>query len=269
MIMQIKDYKLLLGSQMKKLYVIGNWKMHGDYQTLTTLIKDIQQTLTDLSPSVTVGVCPPYVYLPQIRQILLDLNSSIQLGAQDVAEVESGAYTGQVSASMLQDVGCQNVIVGHSERRQGCNETPKQVAHKAAQALECGLTPIVCVGETLDEMEQGITEQVIQRQLEPILGLGEQALAKIMIAYEPVWAIGTGKTATPEQASQVHGFIRKEVAKQGQDVAKSLPILYGGSMKPENALELLQSTDIDGGLVGGASLKALDFASICQFASQV
>ena len=254
---------------MKKLHVIGNWKMHGDSQTLGTLIKDIQQTLTDLSPSVTVGVCPSFVYIPQIQTFLSTKSSSILLGAQDVAEVDSGAYTGQVSASMLKDVGCNMVIVGHSERRQGCHELPKQVANKAAQALEHGLTPIVCVGETLDENEQGITEQVIQRQLEPVLALGAKALEKIMIAYEPVWAIGTGKTATPEQASQVHGFIRKEVAKHATDVAKFLPILYGGSMKPENALELLQSADIDGGLVGGASLKALDFVSICQFASQV
>lgn len=269
MIIPFIEAQMQSGSHMRNCYIIGNWKMNGDQVSLATLIKDIQQTLSDISPSVRVGVCPPFVYLPMIHQLLVQRSSSILLGAQDVAEADTGAYTGQVSAAMLKDVGCQSVIVGHSERRIGLHEMPKQVAQKTAQALDNGLTPIVCLGETLEEQEQDATEQVIQRQLDPILALGPEKLKNMIFAYEPVWAIGTGKTATPEQAQQIHAFIRQEVAKQGVDVAQSLPILYGGSMKPDNALELLQCPDIDGGLIGGASLKALDFVSICQFAGQV
>ncbi|HXK56957.1 MAG TPA: triose-phosphate isomerase, partial [Gammaproteobacteria bacterium] len=180
----------------------------------------------------------------------------------------SGAYTGEIAASMLNDFGCKYVIVGHSERRAYHNESDETVARKYAAARAAGLVPILCVGETLDEREQGITEAVVARQLDAVIGLeGAAALADGVLAYEPVWAIGTGKTATPEQAQDVHAFLRARVASHDAAVAEGLRILYGGSMKPGNAAELMAKTDIDGGLIGGAALKAEDFLGICTAAN--
>ncbi len=212
---------------------------------------------------VDVAVCPPAVF---IRQVIEGLEGKgIGVGAQDVSLYEQdGAYTGEVSASMLSDAGCSYVIVGHSERRSLCGETDEGVARKFANALRAGLCPILCVGETLQEREQGVTESVVARQLDAVLEVsGVAAFDRALIAYEPVWAIGTGRTATPEQAQQVHAFIRARLATHDAGVASRARIQYGGSMKPENAVELMAMPDIDGGLIGGASLKAEDFMAIC------
>jgi triosephosphate isomerase len=191
----------------------------------------------------------------------------ISWGGQNLSAEQSGAFTGEVAASMLTDFGCKYVIVGHSERRTLYGEDDSQVARKYAAARAAGLKPILCVGETLEERERGVTEEVVARQLDAVINLeGVSALADGVIAYEPVWAIGTGVTATPEQAQEVHAFIRKRVGSRDMDVADNLRILYGGSMKPDNAAELIAKPDIDGGLIGGASLKAADFLAICKAA---
>ena len=253
---------------MRRFHIIGNWKMHGSRSSLLALTQSLLGGMLNL-PSLEVGVCPPFVYLDAIHGVLSSNNGQIKLGAQDVCDKEEGAYTGQVSASMLKEMGCSMVIVGHSERRHGCFESPDWVAQKAKAALEKGLQPIVCIGETLEERDAFKTKLVLKAQLAPIISLGEKALSQMVLAYEPVWAIGTGKTATPEQAQEIHAWIREEVAKEAKLVAQSLPILYGGSVKPNNAFELFKCPDIDGGLIGGASLNAGDFIEICQCAIKV
>ena len=213
-------------------------------------------------------VCPPFPYLASIASQVA--GSNVALGAQNVSEHEAGAFTGETAPSMLKEVGCEYVIVGHSERRAIYGESSEQVAAKFSAAQAAGLTPILCVGETLDEREAGTTEKVIDEQLDAVLNTaGASAFAEAVIAYEPVWAIGTGMTATPEQAQDVHKHIRARLAAHDADLAEKVQILYGGSMKGENAPGLLTMPDIDGGLIGGASLKANDFLAIAEAASRI
>lgn len=214
-----------------------------------------------------VVVCAPYVYLDQLRQ-LRDRLSLAQIGSQDLSAQPPGAFTGDIAAEMLRDVGCEWVLVGHSERRQWHAETDVEVAAKAERAVQGGLRPIVCVGETLQQREAGETFTVLSSQLEAVLDrLGAEALAGAALAYEPVWAIGTGRTATPQQAQEVHAALRTQVSERDRTAAQALRILYGGSVKPGNAEDLFAQTDIDGGLIGGASLVADDFIAICSAAS--
>jgi triosephosphate isomerase len=239
--------------------VAGNWKMHGDTAANQALLDGIKAGAA--GSKATLAVCVPFPYLAQVRTALS--GSSIVWGAQDVSRHAQGAYTGEVSAAMLKDFGCRYAIVGHSERRSYHGETDETVAAKADAAIKAGLVPIVCVGETLAEREGNITAQVITRQLDAVIAvIGAAGLAKSVVAYEPVWAIGTGKTASPEQAQEVHALIRARVAKEDAKVAAGLQILYGGSMKPNNAKELMAQPDIDGGLIGGAALVAADFLAI-------
>ena len=250
---------------MRKPLVAGNWKMNGSLDSVQSLLDGIKGGVAAVQ-NADVAVCPPYVFLPE-SQKLLD-GSVIGWGGQDLSTESSGAYTGEVAASMLKDFGCRYVIVGHSERRTYHQESDELVAKKYAVARAAGLVPILCVGETLEEREQGVTEEVVARQLDAVIALeGVDALNDGVIAYEPVWAIGTGKTATPEQAQDVHAFIRGRVAEKSAEVAEGVRILYGGSMKPDNAKELIGKPDIDGGLIGGASLKAEDFLAICTAAN--
>ena len=244
---------------MRRKLVVGNWKMHGNFAANAELLRELSRTL--VASSVETAVCPPFVYLASVREQLT--SSSIKLGAQNLCTELQGAFTGEVSAVMLRDCGCEFVIVGHSERRQLFGETDEQVAIKTAVALSNNLTPIVCVGESLAERESNDTLNVIARQLDALQNLSADDLQRIVIAYEPIWAIGTGRTATPEQAQAVHAFIRQELQKQQAD---TVPILYGGSVKADNAHALFAQADIDGGLVGGASLKAEEFVAICKAA---
>jgi triosephosphate isomerase len=239
--------------------------MNGSLESVRTLLGGIKSGVADVKRA-EVAVCPPYVYIPEVQQLLS--GSDIAWGGQDLSTESSGAYTGEVAASMLNDFGCKYVIVGHSERRTYHAESDQLVAKKYAVARAAGLVPILCIGETLEEREAGTTNEVVARQLDAVIELeGVDALAEGVIAYEPVWAIGTGKTATPEQAQEVHAFIRGRVAEKSADVAEGLRILYGGSMKPGNAAELIGKPDIDGGLIGGASLAAEDFLGICTAAN--
>lgn len=247
----------------RKKLVAGNWKMNGSLAANAALIGELLAGIGQ--PACDVAVCVPAVYLAQV-QLLLAGQGGIALGAQDVSQHESGAYTGDVSAAMLKELGARYVIVGHSERRQYQGETDAQVAVKAQRALTAGLTPIVCVGETLREREQGETESVVSRQLSAVIQLNGERLADLVVAYEPVWAIGTGRTATPEQAQTVHAALRALLAAPDLQAA-GVRILYGGSMNAGNAAELLAQPDIDGGLIGGASLKARDFLKIIETAS--
>lgn len=242
--------------------IAGNWKMNGSRDANASLVRELVLDVRKYS-KVDVLVCPPLVYLDAVGQQIEA--SPIQLGAQNLAEQERpGAFTGEVHGSMLRDVGCRFVLVGHSERRALFGETDAVVAHKFVRAQACGLIPVLCVGETLDEREAGATQTVVGAQLDAVLAAaGIGAFAQAVIAYEPVWAIGTGKTATPEQAQAVHAFIRGRLAEQDAKIANSTRILYGGSMKADNAAELLACGDIDGGLIGGASLKATEFLAIC------
>lgn len=245
---------------MRQPLVAGNWKLNGSLESVSALLAGITEQIS-AAGTTEVAVCPPFVYLQHAGQLLRD--TGIALGAQDCSDQAQGAYTGEVSAAMLGELGCTYVIVGHSERRHIYGESDELVAAKFAQALENGLVPILCVGETLEERESGQTEAVIARQLDAVLASsGIEGFGKAVIAYEPVWAIGTGKTATPEQAQQVHAFVRARLGSQDEGIAGGVRILYGGSMKPENAGALLQENDIDGGLIGGASLKAEDFVAI-------
>lgn len=245
---------------MRTRLVMGNWKMNGDLQANQALLSTIVRTV-QAEPSIyqkgQIVVCPPFPYLAQAAQLLVD--SSVELGAQDVSVATSGAYTGEVSASMLKDFACQWVIVGHSERRAYHGESSEAVAEKAKVAMTNGLTPVVCVGESLSERETGRTLAIIDEQLKPIFALGSAVLAKLVIAYEPVWAIGTGLTATPEQAQEVHAFIRGQLTTAG---VGHIQILYGGSVKANNATSLFAMPDIDGALVGGAALNAEEFLAI-------
>jgi len=245
---------------MRQPLVAGNWKMNGSTDSVRALVDGIKAGIGAIR-TAEMAVCPPFVYIPQVAAQLA--GSAISYGAQDVSDRESGAYTGEVAPDMLTDIGCKYVIVGHSERRSLYGESDGFTARKFAAARKAGLVPILCVGELLEEREQGITEQVVGRQLDAVIALeGIGALGSAVIAYEPVWAIGTGKTATPDQAQEVHAFIRGKLAALDAAVAEKVQILYGGSMNPGNAAELLAMPDIDGGLIGGASLKPADFLAI-------
>jgi triosephosphate isomerase len=245
---------------MRQPLVAGNWKMNGSLDSITALLEGIKAGLDSVTTAEMV-VCPPFVYIRTVASLIGD--ASISLGAQDVSDQEAGAHTGEVAPAMLTDVGCKYVIVGHSERRSIYGESDAFTASKFAAARKAGLLPILCVGELLEEREQGITEQVVSRQLDAVIDLeGVGALADAVIAYEPVWAIGTGKTASPDQAQDVHAFIRGKLAALDSSVADKVRILYGGSMNAANAAELLAMADIDGGLIGGASLKPADFLAI-------
>jgi len=244
--------------------VAGNWKMNGNLASNQSLLKSLIPLLKPIAGARCV-VCVPYPYLSQTEHLLR--GRGISWGAQDVCEYDHGAYTGGVSAGMLADFGCRYVIVGHSERRILFGDTDVAVAKKFAAVLKAGLTPILCVGETLAERESGAMEQVVARQLDAVLSqCGVAALGQAVVAYEPVWAIGTGKTATPDEAQAVHAFIRGRVAEQDMRVADGLLLLYGGSVKAANAQQLFAMPDIDGGLIGGASLVAEEFAAICRAA---
>ena len=250
---------------MRQPLVAGNWKMNGSLDSVTTLIEGIKAGLGTVTRA-ELAVCPPFVYIPQVAAMIQ--GSGISLGAQDVSDQEAGAYTGEVAPGMLIDVGCRYAIVGHSERRTLYGENDDFTARKFAAARKAGLVPILCVGELLEEREQGITGQVVARQLDAVIALeGIAALGAAVIAYEPVWAIGTGKTATPEQAQEVHALIRGRLAALDAGVAEAVRILYGGSMNAGNAADLLAMDDIDGGLIGGASLKPNDFLAIGQAAN--
>jgi triosephosphate isomerase len=243
---------------MKKL-IAGNWKMNGSLAANEVLVKAMLEGLQAGEPAADMALCAPAPYLAQLQALLKD--SAIAWGAQDVSAHEQGAYTGEVSAAMLRDFACRYAIVGHSERRQYHGETDVTVATKAQRALALGITPIVCVGETLAEREGGQTESVVKRQLAAVIHAVAHCTSEIVVAYEPVWAIGTGKTATPEMAQQVHAVLRAQLSAATQHPER-VHILYGGSMNAANAASLLAQPDIDGGLIGGASLKAADFLQI-------
>jgi triosephosphate isomerase len=246
---------------MRQKIVAGNWKLHGSRQFATELVGQVAAGLP--LDGVTLVILPPLPYLGDLVEDFED--TTLAFGAQDVSSNEKGAYTGEVSAAMLVEVGAAYGLVGHSERRQYHNESSELVARKFLAAIHAGLTPVLCVGETLEQREAGQTEQIIASQLAPVLDLaGVEAFAKAVVAYEPVWAIGTGRTAAPEQAQAVHAFIRGVVAGRDARIADSLPLLYGGSVKPDNASELFSQPDVDGGLVGGASLVAADFLAIAR-----
>ncbi len=242
--------------------IAGNWKMNGSLAANQVLLTGLLDGVAQLATvACDVVVCVPFPYLAQAQASLQD--SVIKWGAQDVSAQEVGAYTGEVAVSMLRDFGCGYAIVGHSERRSYHAEADALVAQKTLRVLEAGLTPIVCVGETLQERKAGLTEATVARQLNAVLAvLNTEQLAKIVLAYEPVWAIGTGITATPEMAQQVHAFLRTQLSGLNAQAAGQVAILYGGSMKPDNAAALLAMPDIDGGLIGGAALKAADFLGI-------
>ena len=239
--------------------VVGNWKMHGSLASNAALLQAVRDGVSGRSE---VGVCVPYPYLAQAREMLS--GSSVTWGAQDVSEHGSGAWTGEVSGAMLADFSCLYVLIGHSERRTHFGDTDAVVGAKFAAALAAGLVPILCVGETLAERELGITEEIIMRQLDAVIKVaGSAAFARAVIAYEPVWAIGTGRTATPAQAREVHALIRRRLSVDNARIGDGLRILYGGSVKAGNAREIFEQPDIDGGLIGGASLVAKDFLAIC------
>ncbi len=247
---------------MRKKLVVGNWKMHGNLVENKQLLDALVTDLTELK-NAQIAVCVPFPYLHSIKENLRQTN--ISWGAQNLSQFDKGAYTGEVSASMLKDFGCKYVIVGHSERRALFGETNQVVAEKFIAAQKMGLIPILCVGETLEQREVGLAEKIIDEQLSVVIELaGIDAFDKSVIAYEPVWAIGTGKTASPQQAQEVHASIRKGLRDKNREIADELVILYGGSVKASNATELFVMDDIDGGLIGGASLIASEFISICR-----
>jgi triosephosphate isomerase (TIM) len=241
---------------MKKL-IAGNWKMNGNLAANEALLAGLAQGLS-AKPACDVAVCVPAPYFAQVQSLKI---TAIDLGSQDISAQASGAFTGELSAAMLKDFGARYAIVGHSERRQYHGETDALVADKAKAALAAGITPIVCVGETLAEREAGQTEEVVKRQLAAVIHTNGHCISEIVVAYEPVWAIGTGKTASPEEAQAVHAVLRAQL-KAATDQSTRVKILYGGSMNAANAASLLGQPDIDGGLIGGASLKAADFLSI-------
>lgn len=248
---------------MRRKLIAGNWKMNGSLAANRVLLTGIKAELGQ--PACNVAVCVPAPYLAQCQSELA--TSPVAWGGQDVSVHESGAYTGEVSAAMLLDFGCKYVIVGHSERRSYHLESNELVAQKTTRAIKAGLTPIVCVGESLKERESGQTDAVVGHQIDTVLAAIEAGdLEKLVIAYEPVWAIGTGKTATPQMAQDVHAMLRSKLATKSPEAAARVQILYGGSMKPDNAKDLLAMPDIDGGLIGGAALKAADFLAIVRAA---
>ena len=245
---------------MRRPIIAANWKLHGKLSMIISLLQPIDIHAKN-SSHVDVVICPPFPYLAACKQAIQSGN--VHLGAQSVAAEESGAFTGEVAAEMLEEVGCSHVIVGHSERRQYYGETDQIVATKASRVLAAGLIPIVCVGESLDQREQGQMKEVIITQLSVVVDeIGIDQMNKTVIAYEPVWAIGTGKTASPEQAQEVHSIIRSQLAHHSAEVSQQVRILYGGSVKAGNAAELFSQPDIDGGLIGGASLDAEQFNAI-------
>jgi triosephosphate isomerase (TIM) len=245
---------------MRQSLVVGNWKMNGTLASAQALAQGVMAGLA--VSKAAVAVCAPYVFLPKLSELVQ--GSSLGLGAQNVADKEAGAFTGEVSAAMLAEVGCQYAIVGHSERRTYYGDTNESVAARFAQALSKGIKPVLCVGETLEQREQDQTFAVIDEQLDAVIAhTSIAAFAGAVIAYEPVWAIGTGKTATDEQAQEVHAYIRQYLATKDATIAANMQILYGGSAKPDNAKGLFAMPDIDGGLIGGASLDATSFLQIC------
>ena len=252
---------------MRKPFVAGNWKMNTDSNTGVALAENIASGSVQVAgQAVTVAVCPPFVYLQSVTKALR--SSSIAVGAQDIYFESEGAFTGEISPSMLKDVGCSYCLCGHSERRHVIGESDELINKKVAAAIAGGLLPILCVGELLEEREASQTNEVVTRQVkEGLAGLSAEKLEAVTVAYEPVWAIGTGLTATPEQAQEVHEFIRKLLGQMyDEKIAEEIRILYGGSVKPDNAADLMGQKDIDGSLVGGASLKADDFLAIIQAA---
>lgn len=243
--------------------IAGNWKLNGSRQSVVDLATAVVAGCGQLSSEVLV--CPTYVHITDVQGVVS--NSALHLGAQNCAEADSGAFTGEVSATMLAEYGCEYVILGHSERRAMFHESSELVAAKCKAVQAAGLTPILCVGETLEEREAGQVEAVIAEQLDAVLNdAGVAAFGNMVVAYEPVWAIGTGKTASPEQAQDVHAMIRARIASHDASIAQALRILYGGSVKPDNATTLFSQTDIDGGLIGGAALDAESFLAICEAA---
>ena len=246
---------------MRKVLIAGNWKMNGSRASIKALLDGLKSGISGVTRA-DVAVCAPFIYLPDVAAQLA--GTPIAWGAQNVSTEASGAFTGEIAASMIADFNCKYIIVGHSERRSLYGETDDIVARKFGVVVAAGMTPIFCIGETLEERETGITEQVVARQVKAVIDMhGVAMLGQSVIAYEPVWAIGTGKTATPQQAQDVHAFIRSMIAKADAGVAEKIIIQYGGSMNAANAKELLAQPDIDGGLIGGASLKADDFLTIC------
>ena len=243
--------------------IAGNWKMNGGLAANEALVKAVIAGMP--AHGADAAVCVPSAYLAQVQSLVA--GSRLALGSQDVSQHEQGAYTGEISAGMLRDFAVRYAIVGHSERRQYHGETDEQVATKAQRALQAGITPIVCVGETLAQREAGQTEQVVKRQLAAVIHLNGHCISEIVVAYEPVWAIGTGKTATPDQAQAVHAVLRAQL-KAASEHADRIRLLYGGSMNAANAADLLAQPDIDGGLIGGAALKAPDFLTIIAAASR-
>jgi len=245
---------------MREFLVAGNWKMNGSSVACAELADGILEGMP-LSDSVKLIICPPYLYLDKLAHKVTE--TSLSLGAQNVSQYGSGAYTGEISPRMLRDIGCEYVVVGHSERRAMMAESNEIVASKFKAALSEGLKPILCVGETLQEREANQTESVIDEQLNTVLDVaGVEAFETAVIAYEPIWAIGTGRTASPEQAQYVHSHIRVTISSRNKQIASAIQVLYGGSVKGDNAAGLFRMADIDGGLIGGASLKAADFLAI-------
>jgi len=256
-----RDSKIDWEFIMRETLVAGNWKLNGSKESIRELLAGILAGMSEAKSAV--AVCAPYIYIPLVEEILK--GTDVAYGSESVSEHDSGAYTGEISGSMLNDFSCYYAIVGHSERRSIFGEQDVDTANKFAAARRHGITPILCVGELLEERENGTTEEVVARQLDAVIDLeGVEALADAVIAYEPVWAIGTGKTASPQQAQDVHAFIRAKIAGLNKGVAEKVQILYGGSVNGGNADELFAMSDIDGGLIGGASLKAEDFLAICR-----
>lgn len=249
---------------MRQPLVVGNWKMNGTRDSVRQLLDAVVGGVAADCPAA-VGVCPPFIFIPQAAEQLA--RTPVLLGAQNVADHDAGAYTGEVSAPMLKEFGCHLAIVGHSERRSLYGETDALIAARYRKAIDHGIVPLLCIGETLDEREAGQTFAIVDQQLDAVLtAAGVESLAQAVIAYEPVWAIGTGRTATPEQAQEVHAHIRQRIAGQNAAIADKVRILYGGSVNADNAKDLFGMPDIDGGLIGGASLKADAFLTIVQSA---
>ena len=251
---------------MRPLIVVGNWKMNGSLASNADWVKTVCRGMEQGMPSGRqYAFCAPFPYLSQCGQLIRDCSLAfLTLGAQDVSAHTAGAYTGEVAASMLKEMACKFVIVGHSERRQLHQETDELVAEKALQALDCGMTPVICVGESADERNSGREVEVVRGQIAKQVAVLQDRLADCLIAYEPIWAIGTGQVASAQLAQDMHRAIRLQLAEFDADVASHVGILYGGSVKPDNAVELFAMPDIDGGLIGGASLNPQDFLAICQ-----
>lgn len=255
---------------MRRFLIAGNWKMNCGPAETVRLLGELKQQLAKVPETIDVLVCPPFISLTTASSEL-DGYDNVKLGAQNVHYEDNGAYTGEVSTRMLTEAGCSHVIIGHSERRQYFGETDQTVNARVKKALSGGLIPVICVGESLDQRKSGSHIELVKGQVrEALNGVDQEQARQAVIAYEPIWAIGTGETATPEQAQEMHENIREELGSlYDADTANSIQILYGGSMKPENAEELLKQPDVDGGLIGGASLKAESFAQIIQIADKL